>query len=66
VVGTDKPLPIGVLNRTPGIISIDGGVQQTVTIAGGRDNSITRGVKGIHRGDFSILYAVSHAGCGGL
>jgi hypothetical protein len=37
-----------------------------VTTAGGRDNSIVRGVKGIHRGDFSILHTVSHAGCGGL
>jgi hypothetical protein len=66
VVGTDRQLPIGVLNRTPGIIDIDGGVDQTVTTTGGKDNVITRGVKGIHRGDFSIVYTVSHAGCGGL
>jgi len=64
VVGTDKQLPLGVLNRTPSIIDIEGGVRQTLTTAGGKDNVITRGVTGIHRGDFSILYSVSTAGCG--
>lgn len=64
VVGTDQKMPLGVLNRTPTIIDIEGGVQQTVTTAGGANNTITRGVKGIHRGDFSILYSVSTAGCG--
>jgi len=63
-VGTDKQLPLGVLNRTPSIIDIEGGVRQTLTTAGGKDNVITRGVTGIHRGDFSILYSVSTAGCG--
>jgi hypothetical protein len=64
VVGTDQKLPVGVLNRTPSIIDIDGGVRQTLTSAGGQDNVITRGVTGIHRGDFSNLYSVSTAGCG--
>jgi hypothetical protein len=64
VLGTDRQLPIGVLNRTPSVIDLEGGVQQTVTTAGGQNNLITRGVKGIHRGDFSILYTVSTAGCG--
>jgi len=65
VVGTDQKLPLGVLNQKPSIIDIDGGVKQTVVTAGGQNNIVTRGVKGIHRGDFSILYSVSTAGCGG-
>jgi len=64
VVGTDQRLPLGVLNRTPATIDIEGGVRQTVTTAGGKDNVITRKVKGIHRGDFSILYSVNTADCG--
>jgi hypothetical protein len=64
VVGTDQKLPIGVLNRTPDTIDIDGGIQQTVTTAGGKDNVVTRNVKGIHRGNFTIVYSVNTPGCG--
>jgi len=59
VLGTDVATPFDVLNRTPGIIDIEGGVRQQVTTPGGPDNAVTRGVKGIHRGDFSILYSVN-------
>ena len=64
IVGTDKPLPIVVLNRTPGIISVEGGVHQTLTTPGGADNAVTRNVRGIHRGDFQITYSLSTPGCG--
>lgn len=64
VIGTDQKLPLGVLNRTPDVITIDGGIQQTVTTAGGKDNAVTRNVKGIHRGNFTIVYSVNTPGCG--
>lgn len=65
VLGTDRQFPLAVLNRTPGVISIDGGVRQVVTTPGGADNAVTRSVTGIHRGDFTIVYSVNTAGCGG-
>ena len=64
VVGTDEPLPISLLNRTPGIITIEGGVQQAITTPGGADNAFTRQVTGIMRGDFGIVYSVNIPGCG--
>ena len=65
VLGTDKQFPLAVLNRTPGVITIDGGVRQVVTTSGGADNSVTRSVTGIQRGNFSILWSVNAPGCGG-
>ena len=65
VVGTDRQFPLAVLNRTPEIIAIDGGVRQVVTTPGGADNAVMRGVTGIHRGNFTIVYSVNAAGCGG-
>jgi hypothetical protein len=64
VTGTDRPVPISVLNRTPGIISIDGGARQTVTTPGGVNNAVSKGVTGTQRGDFSIDVRVNVPGCG--
>jgi hypothetical protein len=64
VVGTDRQFPLAVLNRTPDVIGIDGGVRQLVTTPGGSDNAVTRSVTGIHRGNFTIVYSVNAAGCG--
>jgi hypothetical protein len=65
VLGTDKQFPLAVLNRSPDVIGLDGGVRQVVTTPGGADNAVTRGVHGIHRGNFTIVYSVNAAGCGG-
>jgi len=64
VTGTDRPIPISVLNRTPGIISIDGGARQTVTTPGGPNNAVSKSVKGTQRGQFSIDVRVNVPGCG--
>jgi hypothetical protein len=64
VVGTDRPFPLAVLNRSPDVIAMDGGVRQVITTPGGADNAITRSVTGIRRGNFSILYSVNSPGCG--
>jgi hypothetical protein len=64
VVGTDKPLPLVVLNRTPHVITVEGSEAQTVTTAGGADNVLTRSVQGIFRGSFQITYSLSAPGCG--
>ena len=64
VLGTDKPVPLGILDRTPAIISISGGVKQSVSTPGGATNAVTRDVKGIQRGNFTIVYSVNADGCG--
>jgi hypothetical protein len=64
VTGTDRPIPISVLNRTPGIISIEGGARQTVTTPGGVNNAVSKSVTGTQRGDFSIDVRVNVPGCG--
>jgi hypothetical protein len=64
IVGTERPLRLAVLNRTPSIITIEGGPWQAVSSAGGADNVVTRSVRGIRRGDFSILYSLSLGACG--
>jgi hypothetical protein len=64
ILGTDQALPIVVLNRTPGIINVEGGVYQTITTPGGADNAVTRSVRGIHKGNFNITYSLNLPGCG--
>jgi hypothetical protein len=65
VVGTDEKFPLVVVNRSPDVISMDGGARQVVMTPGGADNAVTRSVTGIHRGNFTILYSVNSPGCGG-
>ena len=65
VLGTDRPFPLSIVNRTPGVISISGGEYQVVTTPGGADNAVTRSVTGIQKGNFSIVYSVNAPGCGG-
>jgi len=64
VTGSERPIPISVLNRTPGIIAIDGGARQTVTTPGGAENAVSKSVKGTQRGEFSIDVRVNVPGCG--
>ena len=64
VIGTDKQFPLSLLNRSPSIVVLDGGVSQRLMTAGGLDNAINRGVRGIQRGNFSIEYTVNEPGCG--
>jgi hypothetical protein len=59
IVGTDETIPLAILNRTPGIITLEGGIRQVLTTPGGVDNAITRRVTGIQRGNFTILYSVN-------
>jgi hypothetical protein len=64
ILGTDRPLPLVVTNKTPQIITIEGGEAQTITTPGGADNAVTRSVRGIQKGNFQIDYSLSQPGCG--
>jgi hypothetical protein len=62
--GHDQPLPLLVVNRTPFVINVDGGVRQTVTTSGGTPNGASRGVKGTMKGDFQIDFTLNLPPCG--
>jgi hypothetical protein len=61
VDGAAEPLVLDLENRTPEIISIEGGVRQSIEISG--DAPITRKVDALRRGDFDIAYSTAAASC---
>ena len=64
VVGTDKPTALNIVNRTPGVIAVEGGVRQQVTTPGSEANAVTRSVRGIMKGNFDIGYSLDQPVCG--
>jgi hypothetical protein len=64
IIGSDQPLPLNIINRTPATIEIDGGERQVVSTSGGPDNAVTRQVRGIMKGDFTIDYRLDQPPCG--
>lgn len=61
VDGAAVPLILELENRTPEIISIDGGVRQSIEVSGG--TPVTRKVDALQRGDFDIGYSTAAARC---
>lgn len=64
ILGTERPIPLRIINRTPATIQIEGGDSQVLTTSGGAVNVLTRQVRGIMKGDFTIDYAVDQPPCG--
>jgi hypothetical protein len=64
VIGTDERLPLEIVNKAPGTITVDGGSSQVITSPGGANNAITRSVTGIRKGDFNIEYSLNLPACG--
>jgi hypothetical protein len=65
IVGTDQAVPMTIVNRTPDTIEIEGGTRQAIASSGGAENVVTRQVRGIMKGDFSIDFSVDQPPCGG-
>lgn len=63
VTGTEEPVDLRVRNLTPGIISIDGGDDQTIRTSGGARNALERSVRGLSPGAFNINYELAGEGC---
>lgn len=61
--GTDDPITLTLRNKTPEIITIDGGVEQDVTTSGGTPNNLVKNVKGHTVGDFNIVYELEGSKC---
>ncbi len=54
VVGTTSRVSLRIVNRTPEVVAVEGGVDQIVLTAGGTANAVTRSVRARSRGDFQI------------
>lgn len=63
VLGTGEPVDIQVVNRTPTIIDLEGGVSQVVRTSGGTANAGERTVRGLVPGDFRITYKADGPTC---
>lgn len=62
VEGASEPLRLRVLNRTPAVISLEGGNEQVVETAGPR-HAVERQVRGIGLGEFRIDYWLDGPPC---
>ncbi len=63
VEGTDQPVSLKLENRTPGIVSLEGGESQTVVTSGGAKNQVSRTLHAVSPGDFHLVYSLAHVAC---
>ncbi len=63
IVGTDKPLPLRIVNKTPRVISIGGQVDQTLTTSGGNPNRLVQTVNSVGPGNFGIDFSLAADRC---
>lgn len=61
--GTEKKVSISLSNKTPQIISLDGGNDQKLLTSGGKENKIEKKVSGLTPGDFSLQYNLELSFC---
>lgn len=63
VDGTTDPVRLRVINRTPAVIEIEGGVEQEAETSGGEQNVLTRQVRGVSRGSFDVEWTLAPTPC---
>lgn len=63
IVGTDKPLPLRIVNKTPQVISIGGKIDQTLTTSGGNPNRLVQTVNSVGPGNFGIDFSLAADRC---
>ena len=63
VRGTTSPIRLRITNRTPDIVSVEGGPEQILMTSGGPDNGVIRRVHALSRGDFSIQVELAGQTC---
>lgn len=63
VHGTDDPVKISLINRTPNIIRIEGGDRQIVETGGGTPNALSLTVQALSRGAFDIGWELHPEPC---
>jgi len=63
VRGTSSPLLLRIVNRTPRIVELEGGEVQSFRTSGGADNTVSRRVHALMRGDFTIDVELTGDAC---
>ncbi|HKI86088.1 MAG TPA: hypothetical protein VKA53_05015 [Thermoanaerobaculia bacterium] len=63
VEGTSEPVRLTIRNRTPQVVSLRGGEEQTVSTSGGAVNGIELVVTGRRRGRFDLSYRALEPRC---
>lgn len=63
VHGTDAPVELRLMNRTPGVVTLEGGSQQTAVTSGGDDNGIERTLYTHRGGDFDVRFELAENPC---
>jgi len=63
VAGTESPVRVELINRTPGVIGLEGGEIQVSLSTGGADNHLERAVSTYRSGEFQIRYRLADPPC---
>ena len=63
VSGSEQSIPIQLVNRSPQIITLEGGDEQNLETPGGPDNTVVRQVSAQQRGSFQMFWEVPPAPC---
>jgi len=63
VEGTDAPVRIELVNRTPGVVALEGGAIQVGRTTGGADNHLARVLLTHRAGEFQIRYRLAPRPC---
>lgn len=63
VDGTRSPVAVELVNRTPGVVDLEGGVVQVVHSSGGSYNHLERELATLRAGDFQIRYRLWDRPC---
>lgn len=65
VEGTDTPVTLELSNKTPQIVSLEGGELQEVVTSGGTVNKVQKMVHAVSPGDFKLKYSLTLDSCPG-
>lgn len=63
VAGTERPIELELVNRTPSIIRVEGGDEQTARSSGGAENTITRRLEALSQGAFDLSWTLPDRRC---
>lgn len=63
VLGTRAPVRMRLVNRTPGVVSLEGGSLQTAESSGGDDNQVKRTLYTHRAGDFDVTFELADEPC---
>jgi subtilisin family serine protease len=63
VLGATAPVRLRITNQTPGVVSVEGGTDQSLMTSGGSDNAAVLRVRALSKGDFTIHVELGGVTC---